>query len=166
MKVVNKLRILSSVIPSLIQSCEVAGIKRAMVSFSAFGSFLHFQLDNWHFFGFILCCGSTVLWSWPNRRLLQTLLCLKGTLLLTRRHFLLSGWVLGLETQWYHFFSLLFLISFPSSSCCTLFINSGSIFQAPWAVFLAPVEATNWDWCSSWLLSAPSATPQTLLAAE
>lgn len=95
MKVVNKLRILSSVIPSLIQSCEVAGIRRAMVSYSPFGSFLHFQLDNWHFFGFILWCTSTVLWWWPNRRLLQMLLCLKGTLLLTRRHFLLSGWVLG-----------------------------------------------------------------------
>lgn len=45
---------------------------------------LHLQLDNQQFFGFILCC----------ERLLQMPLCPNGTLLLTWRRLLLSGWVL------------------------------------------------------------------------
>lgn len=75
--------------------------------------------------------------------------------------------------QCYHCFSFLFLISSPSSSCCTLFTNWGwnselerQPLSCPVCCFLVLVKAANWDWCSSWLLSAPSATPQTLLAAE
>lgn len=90
----------------------------------------------------LLYSQSDILSKWPNHRVLQTLLCLNGTLLHTWSHLLVCGWLPeDSVTSFSCFFEL--LSSLPCRPCVVPFSQTeveavswrGSIFQARCAVF-------------------------------